>query len=52
MPEGIPNPYARKRLEDQGEKVWFSGKNFAKKMEMMKEGLEDGDDEGRPGRVS
>lgn len=41
MPEGIPNPYARKRLEDQGEKVWFPGKNFAEKMEMMKKGLEE-----------
>jgi len=35
------NPYVLGELEKKGEDVWFSGKNFAEKMKLMREGLEE-----------
>lgn len=35
------NPYPEKKIINEGEKFWFPGKNFAEKMKLMREGLEE-----------
>lgn len=39
--ESMLNPFPEKTLANKGEEVWFPGKKFAEKMELMKEGLEE-----------